>query len=100
MPCYNGSIENECELLECLCYIEYVIQQQREIYKNIDICICGDFNLDCAELYEYGGNIRLLKEFIDEHSIVVATKNLSMNGEYTFHNDALGYRSMIDHFLF
>ena len=56
--------------------------------------------MDCAKLYEYGGSIRLLKEFIDEHNIAVVMKNLILNGEYTFHNDALGYRCMIDHFLF
>ena len=100
LPCYHGSIEYVCEQLECLSYSEYVIQQQREIYGNIDICICGDFNVDCANLYEYGDSVRLLKEFIDEHNIVIVMKNLSLNGKYTFHNDALGYRSMIDHFLF
>ena len=89
LPCYYGSIEYECELLKRLSYIEYVIQQQREIYGNIDICISGDFNVDCAKLYEYGGSIRLVKEFIDQHNILVVTKNLSLNGEYTFHNDAL-----------
>ena len=44
-----GSIEYECELLECLSYFENVIQQQRKIYGNIDICIRGDFNVDCAK---------------------------------------------------
>ena len=41
-----------------------------------------------------------MKECIDEHNIAVVTKNLSLNGEYTFRNDALGYRCMIDYFLF
>ena len=100
LPRYNGSIEYECELLECLSYIEYVIQQHREIYGNIDNCICGDFNVDCAKLYQYGGSIRLLKEFINEHDIEVVTKNFSLNGKYTFQNDPLGYCSMIDNFLF
>ena len=40
LPYYNGSTECECELLECFSYIDYAIQQQREIYGNIDICIC------------------------------------------------------------
>ena len=56
--------------------------------------------MNCTKLYEYGGSIRLLKEFIDKHNIAVATKNLNLNSEYAFHYDALRYRSMIDHFLF
>ena len=55
--------------------------------------------MDSAKLYENSVSIRLLKEFIDEHNIVVVTKNLSLNGEYTFHNDVLRYRSMTDHFF-
>ena len=50
LPCYNGSVKYECEPLECLSYIEFIIKQPREIYRNVDICICGDFNVDCMNM--------------------------------------------------
>ena len=68
----------------------------RMIYIKVELCVVGNFNVDCNKMI-YDKNLRLLGEFINDYNINIFTEHLDAAGEYTYHNDNTQAYSMIDH---
>ena len=47
LPCYENNVEYSEELLEFLAYIELLFTGLWNVKKNLELCIIGDFNIDC-----------------------------------------------------
>ena len=50
LSCYENNIEYTKELLECLAHIDLLFTEQRNINKNLELCIIGDFKIDCTRI--------------------------------------------------
>jgi hypothetical protein len=98
LPCCVNNDEYVTEILECVSFMEYIVEQQRSVYGNVEMCVIGDFNVDCVRLNS-NANVEVLQRFKNEYNMNIITEELEINGEYTFHNDVLQIYSMLDHIM-
>ena len=97
LPYFENTANYVNELLDGISYIEWIFNEQNDIYEIFELCVVEDFNVDCNKMM-YNKNLRLLREFINDYNINIFTKYLDAAGEYTYHNDnTQAYTSMIDH---
>ena len=96
LPCFENTANYVGELLDCISYIEGIFNEQNDIYEKVELCVVGDFKVDCNKMM-YDKNLRLLRESIDDNNINIFIEHLDAAGEYTYHNDNTQAYSMIDH---
>ena len=96
LPCFEYSDEYSVDLMECVAFIELVIDQHKNVGDGFEFCIIGDFNIDIERIFN-SNKASVLKSFLRDYKLNIVTKELEKNGAYTFHNDALKIFSMIDH---
>jgi hypothetical protein len=96
LPCFGQNMDYGLELMECLSYIDYVYEQVKSEYCNIELCIIGDFNVTVNKLFNcyYTG---CFKEFIMENNLCMLTESLEVGGGYTYSNQGMKIYSMLDH---
>jgi exonuclease III len=95
LPCFEYNDEYSIELMECVGFIDLVIDQQKDV-NGLEICIIGDYNVDIKRIFN-NNKASVLQNILCDYQMNVITKKLEDKGAYTFHNDALKIFSMIDH---
>ena len=86
LPCFENTANNVDELLNCILYIEWIFNEQNDIYEKVELCVVGDFNVDCNKMM-HDKNLRLLREFSYDYNMNIFPEHLDAAGEYTYHND-------------
>ena len=95
LPYFENTANYVDELLDCISYIEWIFNEQNAIYEKVELCVIGNFNVDCNKMM-YEKNLCLLREFINDYNINIFTEHLDA-GEYIYHYDNTQAYSMIDH---
>ena len=82
--------------MECLSYIDYVLDLLLREHNYIELCIIGDCNFDLHKLYN-SQYVECMGKIITDCDLILATKALAEEGGYTYYNEKNNVYSMIDH---
>lgn len=66
--------------------------------EKIEVCIAGDFNLECTRLRS-SGYLKSLRCFMNDFNLNMIIEVLEINNGFTFHNEILNVFKMLDHCL-
>ena len=50
LPCFENTANYVDELLDCISYIEWIFNEQNDICEKVELCVVGDFNIDCNKM--------------------------------------------------
>ena len=93
LPCFKCSNKYSVELMECVAFIEIIIDQQKNV-GGLKLCIIGKYNI---ERIFNNNKASFLKKLLNDYQLNVVTEELEKNWAYAFHNDTCKIFSMIDH---
>ena len=65
MPCFEYSDEYSVESMECVAFIELVIDQQKDV-GGLEFYIIGDFNIDIERIFN-NNKASVLKKCLNDY---------------------------------
>ena len=89
-PCFNTSAEYECELSECLGFIEACLSMD----KYNDIIVLGDMNFDCSPA---NAGFRIFSDFCSVTGLKHADSVCLSMIDYMFFQETTTNKSVIHH---